>query len=114
MKNNIPVIDLFAGPGGLGEGFSCAGFDITLSIEMDPIACKTLRLRKFFNLYKNISVVLYKSKSLCIVKVKKLPDGDFAFLSNNQFYERVGNSTRQREGDDLAYIMKNKFNKKNN
>lgn len=51
----IPVIDLFAGPGGLGEGFSVLGrpegkrrFAIRLSIEMDPIAHQTLELRAFF------------------------------------------------------------------
>ena len=51
----IPVIDLFAGPGGLGEGF-CAfktsalrnPFKIALSIEKDPFAHKTLELRSFF------------------------------------------------------------------
>lgn len=51
----IPVIDLFAGPGGLGEGFSAYTdkngnqvFDIALSIEKDPYAHSTLELRSFF------------------------------------------------------------------
>lgn len=50
----IPVIDLFAGPGGLGEGFSSITdnngnrvFNIKLSIEKDPFAHHTLELRSF-------------------------------------------------------------------
>src|SRR5689334_18784452 len=47
----IPVIDIFAGPGGLGEGFSGAEeateFSIKLSIEKDEIAHQTLELRSF-------------------------------------------------------------------
>jgi len=53
--SGIPVIDLFAGPGGLGEGFSsvqepsgAARFRIALSVEKDPAARRTLRLRAFF------------------------------------------------------------------
>ena len=55
MSGSIPIVDLFAGPGGLGEGFaSCrigsqqASFDVRLSIEMDPDAHTTLELRSFF------------------------------------------------------------------
>jgi DNA (cytosine-5)-methyltransferase 1 len=57
MTNNhlIPVIDLFAGPGGLGEGFSAfeteknkRAFRICLSIEKDEAAHRTLELRSFY------------------------------------------------------------------
>ena len=56
--NSIPVIDLFAGPGGLGEGFSSIYhnenrvFDIKLSIEKDPNAHKTLELRSFYRQFQ--------------------------------------------------------------
>ncbi|MEO9470093.1 DNA cytosine methyltransferase [Parasphingorhabdus sp.] len=48
-----PVIDLFAGPGGLGEGFACVGnseapaFKSLAAIERDKFAHKTLHLRHF-------------------------------------------------------------------
>lgn len=54
MSNTIPIIDIFAGPGGLGEGFSSfqvadnRPFKIKLSIEKNAIAHRTLQLRSFF------------------------------------------------------------------
>ncbi|PSJ45988.1 DNA (cytosine-5-)-methyltransferase [Zobellella taiwanensis] len=52
----IPVVDLFAGPGGLGEGFSALddgkAFQIAVSAERDPIAHQTLRLRAFYRLLR--------------------------------------------------------------
>ena len=54
LHSPIPVIDLFAGPGGLGEGFSAyardgkPAFHIRLSIEKDAQAHATLELRSFF------------------------------------------------------------------
>lgn len=47
----IPIIDLFAGPGGMGEGFSSLPHDrfrLSVSIEKDPQAHQTLRLRSAF------------------------------------------------------------------
>lgn len=51
----IPVIDVFAGPGGLGEGFSSLSdadgkpaFKIRLSLEKEETAHRTLQLRAFF------------------------------------------------------------------
>lgn len=55
----IPVIDIFAGPGGLGEGFSeyvsqdrerC--FKIILSVEKEEYAHKTLKLRAFYRQFE--------------------------------------------------------------
>lgn len=42
-------IDLFAGTGGLSEGFSRAGFKVAISIEKESIECETLRQRKLHN-----------------------------------------------------------------
>lgn len=54
MSDPVPVIDLFAGPGGLGEGFASLerpdgtpAFSIRLSIEKEEIAVRTLKLRAF-------------------------------------------------------------------
>tara|TARA_Y100000782_G_scaffold114753_1_gene152264 strand:- start:8477 stop:10054 length:1578 start_codon:yes stop_codon:yes gene_type:complete len=55
MKKPIKIIDLFSGPGGLGEGFSSIKdsdgnrvFKLISSIEREPSAHRTLKLRAFF------------------------------------------------------------------
>lgn len=54
--NIIPIVDLFAGPGGLGEGFSALNngrtFKIIVSAEMESSAYSTLKLRAFFRQLK--------------------------------------------------------------
>jgi DNA (cytosine-5)-methyltransferase 1 len=49
LPANANVIDLFAGPGGLGEGFSKSDgcFEIKMSVEMEPSSHQTLQLRSF-------------------------------------------------------------------
>ena len=77
MRRNFKTVDLFAGPGGLAEGFSALRHDdgstmfpITLSVEKDPAAFATLRLRAFFrqfetppeNYYRYISGAISKDE----------------------------------------------------
>jgi DNA (cytosine-5)-methyltransferase 1 len=60
VHSKLSVIDLFAGPGGLGEGFSSFSdenkghpFDIRLSAEKDPFAQQTLELRTFLRTFRD-------------------------------------------------------------
>lgn len=62
-NSEIPVIDLFAGPGGLCEGFSsifdetgARRFAVKVSIEKDPVAHRTLMLRAIFRKFAKSQV----------------------------------------------------------
>lgn len=76
----IPIIDLFAGPGGLSEGFSKVQlngkpfFDVRLSIEKDPAAHKTLEFRSFYRQF--------------IKKGKKVPKEYYEVLQETDPSER--------------------------
>lgn len=89
----IKVVDIFAGPGGLSEGFASVlredespAFDISLSIEKDPSAHQTLLLRSFFRAFEN-----------------RVPEDYYSFLRKEEglpvLYERhpiQANRARQR------------------
>ena len=56
-----PIVDLFAGPGGLGEGFSdpyngTACFNVVVAIERNESARQTLVLRHFFRSFNRENV----------------------------------------------------------
>ncbi len=59
-RNQFAVVDLFAGPGGLAEGFAefhtkgnLRPFPIVLSVENDTVAFKTLLLRHFLRQFQH-------------------------------------------------------------
>ena len=73
------VIDLFAGAGGLSEGFRQENFNILAHVEMDKNACNTLRTREaYYYLKENNELDLYKKYLLKEIKredfYRKIPD----------------------------------------
>lgn len=75
MTDTIKIIDLFAGPGGLGEGFSafqtntgCFPFKIVASVEKEESAHKTLTLRAFYRQFRG----------------EEIPAAYYEYLSSNE------------------------------
>ena len=128
----IPVIDLFAGPGGLGEGFmsvksdGVSVFDIKLSIEKDTYAHKTLTLRSFYRQFdkkgKNppheyykvlCEVDLNKREELMELMLDKYPEGKVAreearlieLGSTNWPSEKVDKLIHERLGSHTEWVL---------
>jgi DNA (cytosine-5)-methyltransferase 1 len=66
MPTEFAIVDLFAGPGGLAEGFSSIRnkdgsrpFQIALSVEKEASAFETLRFRSFFRQFNGSPPIEY-------------------------------------------------------
>jgi DNA (cytosine-5)-methyltransferase 1 len=90
----IPIVDLFAGPGGLGEGFSAFAtsahnpFRVVLSIEKDEFAYRTLRLRTFFRHFTP----------------RNLPDAYYEYLRGRITLQELSYSYAAEWGDVSAEV----------
>lgn len=54
MSGKLKYIDLFAGAGGLSEGFIRAGFEPLAHVELDAAACYTLKTRTAYHYLKSV------------------------------------------------------------
>ena len=103
IDTRIRVMDLFAGPGGLGEGFSTLEprpgyrpFRIIASVEKDPAACRTLRLRGFYRRLMQVSDQSALDTYYAYVRGERespvAPDSDVARVA----WQQAGEETLQR------------------
>lgn len=105
-----PVIDLFAGPGGLNEGFSSVNdptsenrsFDSLASFEMDEYACDTLRLRETYRQLRwakanTAPYYEYVRGNITLAEAKSHEDFNQAYKLANEHIQRVelGEQSRQ-------------------
>lgn len=75
MKTRYTFIDLFAGCGGLSEGFYKKDFKALVHVDNDPFSCDSLRMRM-----KKYS---YKEKNISVLH-KNITDKDIIKKINNQ------------------------------
>ncbi|MEK4228928.1 DNA cytosine methyltransferase [Solibacillus sp. FSL H8-0538] len=69
----MKIIDLFAGAGGLSEGFRQEGYDILAHVEMDKSACNTLKTREaYYFLKENNLLDIYKNYLLANITREEL------------------------------------------
>ena len=103
-------IDLFAGAGGLSEGFVKAGFEPIAHVEMDAHACKTLETRNYYySLKKANKLQVYYDYLLGNISHKDLSESVLSRLDNvinasigednTSIFNRIDELTKGREVD---------------
>ena len=96
----LNFIDLFAGAGGLSEGFIRAGYTPLAHIEMDKYACDTLKTRAAFHWLKSNNK-LQRYKNYLNEKQEK-EDGSKLWeqvpqeITNNVIHEAIGENTIEK------------------
>jgi DNA (cytosine-5)-methyltransferase 1 len=115
----IPIIDLFAGPGGLGEGFSSVldghgtpAFRIGLSIEKEASAHKTLTLRSVYRLLKGTPAIehyyAYARGEISAAEFKSIPAVATAFVhasTEARAYE-LGKTSEIQIDAEISAVLK--------
>lgn len=112
----IPVIDLFAGPGGLNEGFTQAvdrdgnpAFTTVGSFEMESTAVRTLTLRGMFHAWKRQGVVPesyyeFVRGDLTWPQFLSLPGVESAYDDAKAHVHEVELGSEKDDSDDLIRV----------
>src|SRR4051812_48396912 len=112
MANKLNYIDLFAGAGGLSEGFIKAGYNPVAHVEMDEAACFTLKTRtayyylkrkkKFTEYIKYLSGEIDRStlySNVPEVEMDRVINLELSDENNKQIFRRIDNLLQKQSVD---------------
>ncbi|MER2121475.1 MAG: DNA cytosine methyltransferase [Solibacillus sp.] len=100
------VIDLFAGAGGLSEGFRQEGFDILAHVEMDKSACNTLRTREaYYYLKEQNEIDKYKDYLLGNISREELYNNIPLEILNKVIEKEINNKTIPQIFNELDVLV---------
>jgi DNA (cytosine-5)-methyltransferase 1 len=102
-------IDLFAGAGGLTEGFVCSGFTSIAHLEMDEHACDTLKTRIAYHYLKaNKQLDIYNNYLQEKITKKELYSAIPQEELDTVICDKIGSSTIDSIFDKIDDLKKNK------
>lgn len=111
----MKVIDIFAGAGGLSEGFRQEGFDIVAHVEMDNHACDTLKTREaYYYLKENNQMGIYEEYLLGEITREEFYEQIPEHVLNKVIEAEISNKTipaifaeidRQLNGESVQFII---------
>ena len=114
LKSQYAIVDIFAGAGGLGEGFIQREnfYYAHLSIEKNLEACKTLKIRKLYHLIRSnriknleyIDVLKNQSNFDEFIKDHK---GIEKYLENTVWNHELGNMSPKKTANTIISKLKN-------
>jgi DNA (cytosine-5)-methyltransferase 1 len=112
MSKTFNYIDLFAGAGGLSEGFLQAGFEPVAHVEIEQAACNTLKTRAAYhylkvNAGKDVYISYLKGEITRAEFLKNVPDEILDTVinypigpeTNNIIHDRISNLLGNRKVD---------------
>jgi DNA (cytosine-5)-methyltransferase 1 len=117
-KSTITYLDLFAGAGGLSEGFASVGYQPVAHVEMDADACNTLKTRECYyylqSIGSNCKYIDYLKKRISREQLYKLvPQGILDSVicetmsdeSMPSIFEKINRAMAFRKAESIDLIL---------
>jgi DNA (cytosine-5)-methyltransferase 1 len=110
MKNELTFMELFAGAGGLSEGFIGTGFQPAAFIEMDKYSCLTLKTRMTYHyLKRHGKSALYTE----YIKGNITREQLYSYIPQDLFCSIINEEIKQDKMSELFKKVKENMKRKN-